>query len=171
MNNFLRSLGNAIPAGIREGHGLSVEEVSTIEEAVEHACDSCFPFSAAWGSSMGLCTDRPDECLMSWCDLRELMVAKHIKTSTYFGNKDLYSKEEAFRDYIEDTIEIDWRVDELSDEIMSDLGFCAMNDELNQQRPNFWSHLSTLFQHGLIPCGWRGVYPDGSYLVLALPPE
>ena len=50
--------------------------------------------------------------------------------------------------------------EQIANNAVSELRWCAENRACNGLTDNFWERLFRLYREGLWPCGWRGVYPE-----------
>lgn len=123
--------------------------------------------------------DVAEELSWTWHDLTENLVAKLIWTSAYWHRPDREALHgPLFKQFISSSLEKDLRrrlievlpvaeplpgwkycADHLANEIVSELWYCAQNRAFNGLTDNFWERMFRLYQQGLWPCGWRGVFP------------
>jgi hypothetical protein len=120
-----------------------------------------------------------EDLTWNWQDLTENLVAEFIKTEEYWQRADrdpLHDK--LFHEFHGTPLERQlqerfaallpaveplpgWQhpADQVAHNAACDLRYCAENRVFNGRTENFWEQLFALYQQGLWPCGWRGVYP------------
>jgi hypothetical protein len=124
--------------------------------------------------------DVREELTWTWHDLTENLVAELIKTSDYWLRSDRPPIADAlFHQFCRTPLERKMRerfavllppaeplpgwqspAEQLANNIVCELMWCAENRAFNGLTGNFWEQLFGLYQQGLWPCGWRGVYPQ-----------
>lgn len=123
--------------------------------------------------------DVTEELSWSWYDLTENLVAKLIRTSAYWCRPDRKAQHGLlFERFIASSLEQDLRqrfveilpaaqplpgwkncAEHLANNIATELFYCAENRAFNGPTDNFWERMFRLYQQGVWPCGWRGVFP------------
>jgi hypothetical protein len=121
-----------------------------------------------------------EELTWTWHDLTENLVAEFIKTTEYWQRPDRRPLHDAlFHEFCGTSLERQLRerfakllppveplpgwqtpADQLANNVVCELMWCAENRAFNGLTGNFWEQLFRLYQQGLWPCGWRGVYPQ-----------
>jgi hypothetical protein len=120
-----------------------------------------------------------DELTWTWDDLTENLVAELIKTTEYWRRADRRSLHDAvFDQFCGSPLERLLRerfsailpaaeplpgwahpAEQLANNILSELMWCAENRAFNGPTDNFWERLFRLYRTGFWPCGWQGVFP------------
>ena len=52
--------------------------------------------------------------------------------------------------------------------IEGDLTMCALNRLVNGKTNNFYEKVFELYKEGGWPCGWKGTYPKGEFIVFVV---
>jgi hypothetical protein len=124
--------------------------------------------------------DANEELSWNWHDLTENLVAEIIWTSEYWRRPDREALHRPLiKRFISSSLEKDLRrrlvailplaqplpgwencADHLANNMVSELWYCAENRAFNGLTDNFWERMLRLYQKGVWPCGWRGVFPS-----------
>lgn len=72
----------------------------------------------------------------------------------YFGDYENYSENFLPFDYVD-----------IHEEIEGDLTMCALNRLVNGKTNNFYEKVFEIYKEGGWPCGWKGTYPKGEFIV------
>ncbi|MCY7993388.1 cytoplasmic protein [Bacillus haynesii] len=72
----------------------------------------------------------------------------------YFGDYENYSENFLPFDYVD-----------IHEEIEGDLTMCALNRLVNGKTNNFYEKVFEIYKEGGWPCGWKGIYPKGEFIV------
>jgi hypothetical protein len=124
--------------------------------------------------------DVREELTWTWHDLTENLVAELIKTPEYWQRPDQRPISDAlFHQFCGTALERKLRerfaglllpaeplpgwkepAEQLANNVVCELMWCAENRAFNGLTGNFWEQLFGLYQQGFWPCGWRGVYPQ-----------
>lgn len=124
--------------------------------------------------------DAAEELSWGWHDLTENLVAEYIKTSGYWHRPDREALHSLlFKRFISSSLEKDLRrrlveilpvaqplpgwencAEHLANNMVSELWDCAENRAFNGLTDNFWERMFRLYQQGVWPCGWWGVFPN-----------
>jgi hypothetical protein len=123
--------------------------------------------------------DMGDDVGWTWQDLTENLVAELIWTTDYWARPDQKAiHDPLFRTFHGSPLERQlaerlrgilpqaeplpgWQHcgDQIANNAVTDLCYCAENRAFNGLTDNFWERLFRLYRQGLWPCGWRGTYP------------
>lgn len=124
--------------------------------------------------------DVAEELTWGWHDLTENLVAELIWTSAYWQRPDRNALHDPlFKLFMSSSLEQDLRsrlvailpaaeplsgwkncAEHLANNMLSELWYCAENRAFNGLTDNFWERMFHLYQQGVWPCGWRGVFPS-----------
>jgi hypothetical protein len=130
--------------------------------------------------------DVAEELSWGWQDLTENLVAECIKTREYWqrpGRKALH--DQLSKRFLASSLERDLRrrligllpvaqslpgwencADHVANNMVAELWYCAENRAFNGLTDNIWERMFRLYQQGVWPCGWRGVFPTpGKFIV------
>jgi hypothetical protein len=123
--------------------------------------------------------DVAEDLSWTWHDLTENL-AGCIRTGKYWERPDCEALHgRLFKRFISSSLEKDLRcrlveilpvvaplpgwkncADHLANNMVSELWFCAENRAFNGLTDNFWERMFQLYQQGMWPCGWYGVFPS-----------
>ncbi len=121
-----------------------------------------------------------DHLAWTWQDLTENLVAELIWTTPYWERPDRNAiHDQLFRAFHGSPLEQQlagrfreilpqveplpgWEHcgEQVANNAVTDLWYCAENRAFNGLTDNFWERLFRLYRQGVWPCGWRGVYPE-----------
>jgi hypothetical protein len=124
--------------------------------------------------------DVAEELSWGWHDLTENLVAELIWTSAYWHRPDRKALHgPLFKRFLSSSLEKDLRrrlveilpaveplpgwencAEHLANNMVTELWYCAENRAFNGLTDNFWELMFRLYQQGVWPCGWRGVFPS-----------
>ena len=123
--------------------------------------------------------DVAEDLTWGWHDLTENLVAECIGRKNWDRTDREALDRLLFRRFISSSLEKDlyrrlvgilpaveplagWKncAEHLANNMVSELWYCARNRAFNGLTDNFWERMFRLYQQGMWPCGWRGVYPS-----------
>ena len=141
----------------------SFVEVTSLDDVKENIWEKCFSFNEKWADSNDL-EYNEEENLYSWSDIRENL------SSIFYCNDLCDDKEDEIRSFICENLISLTKLEELENDIISDLVLISLNILINGAQQNFWSKLKQIYLSGYIPCGWKGHYPDSKFNVYKINP-
>jgi hypothetical protein len=124
--------------------------------------------------------DVAEDLSWGWHDLTENLVAELIWTSASWHRPDREALHgPLFKRFLSSSLEKDLRrrlteilpaaeplpgwqdcAEHLANNMVSELWYCAENRAFNGLTDNFWERMLRLYQQGVWPCGWWGVFPS-----------